>query len=106
MKLWLDDIRNPSDHGYIGWVWVKTADECIAALLRGDVEMASLDHDLSVEATLGHPAEGEKTGYHVCCFLEENPHLIPPWGVTVHSMNPAGRKRMTLVLEKIGALRC
>ncbi len=60
MKLWLDDVRPPARYGCLGFHWAKTFDEAIAALATGDVTFASLDHDLSIKATMGD-WEGEKT---------------------------------------------
>ena len=98
MKLWLDDIRDPNHHGCIGWTWVKTADEAIAMLDTGLVEEASLDHDLTVDQTLGKN-DGEKTGYTVVCWMEAN-GVWPSKGVRVHSQNPVGRKRMEDVIRR------
>lgn len=99
MNLWLDDIRPPWKHGCIGWEWVKTVEEAIAILETGKVRKASLDHDLSEEATMGMPKRGERTGYTVVCWMEENA-VWPPEGVSVHSMNPVGRKRMQDVIDR------
>ncbi len=96
--LWLDDVREPWKHGFVGAEWCKTADEAIALLKTGRVERASLDHDLSEEATIGQPKAGEKTGYTVVCWMEEN-NIWPPGGVRVHSMNPVGRVRMQQVID-------
>lgn len=98
MKLWLDDIREPWKHGCIGWHWAKTADEAIEALKTGEVTVASLDHDLSEKATLGDD-RGERTGYTVVCWMEEN-DVWPKDGVKVHSMNPVGRGKMLRVINK------
>lgn len=92
MKLWLDDVRPPHRYGCIGWEWAKTYSEAIAHLATGKVTEASLDHDLSEMATIGQPQPGEKTGYDVVCWMEE--HNVWPERITVHSMNPAGSKRM------------
>lgn len=97
--LWLDDIRQPWKHGFMGADWVKTADECIEALKTGQYTFASLDHDLSEEATMGRPKENEKTGYTVVCWLEANPQYWPVDGCRVHSMNPVGRDRMLRVIR-------
>lgn len=97
MKLWLDDLRDPNHHGHIGWTWVKTAEEAIAALQTGTVEEASLDHDLTVEQTLGRFSD-EPTGYTVVCWMEEH-NVWPPGGTRVHSMNPVGRARMQTVIN-------
>jgi hypothetical protein len=107
MKLWLDDIRNPRDHGRADWFWAKTAAKAIATFRTGEVEQASLDHDLTEEQMvrggyLGEVYEdGQKSGYDVVCWLEEHPEFYPKGGVTVHSANPAGRQRMEQVLRKI-----
>jgi hypothetical protein len=93
MILWLDDIREPWKFGFGGSEWVKTADDAIALLKTGAVTFASLDHDLSEEATLGTPKPGEKTGYTVVLFMEEN-DIWPEKGVRVHSLNPAGKAKM------------
>lgn len=100
MTLWLDDIRDPQKHGYLVADWVKTADEAITALKTGRYDFASLDHDLSVEATLGTPAPDERTGYTVVCWLEENPQYWPQYGTRVHSMNPVGKQKMLLVIHQ------
>ena len=99
MTLWLDDIRKPHMHGYLGAEWAKTADEAIAILKTGRVRFASLDHDLSEMATIGQPEEGEKTGYTVVCWLEQNPQYWPPEGCRVHSMNPVGKAKMLTVID-------
>lgn len=100
LVLWLDDIREPWKHGFIGCLWAKTADQAIDHLKTGRIELASLDHDLSEEATIGKPSPGEKTGYSVVLWLEENPSYWPPEGVRVHSMNLSGKQRMEAVIRK------
>lgn len=103
MNLWLDDLRDPNLHGHIGWTWVKTADEAIAALATGEVVRASLDHDLTIAQTLGQN-DKEKTGYAVICWMEEN-KIWPLKGTKCHSMNPVGRARIERVIEKAYAER-
>lgn len=98
VRLWLDDLRDPVKHGCASWTWVKTADEAIALLKTGCVVEASLDHDLTIEQTLGR-ADNEKTGYTVVCWMESN-NVWPPDGVKVHSMNPEGRRRMEQVIRR------
>lgn len=99
VKLWLDDIRDPAQHGCIGWVWAKTADEAIAWLATGRVQRASLDHDLDMLATLGDTPR-ERTGYDVVCWMEQH-GVYPPGGVTVHSLNPSGKQRMENALSAL-----
>ncbi len=98
IDLWLDDLRDPNRHGHIGWTWVKTVDEAIALLETGRVQQASLDHDLTVEQTLGRQS-AEPTGYSVVCWMERE-GVWPPKGVKVHSQNPVGRARMQVVINR------
>jgi hypothetical protein len=98
MRLWLDDIREPWKHGFIACEWARTADEAIARLATGEITFASLDHDLTIDDTIGGP-KGEKTGYDVVCWMEEN-DVWPKDGVVVHSMNPVGRARMQVVIDR------
>jgi hypothetical protein len=97
MFLWLDDIRNPAEHGAIGAVWAKTYEEAICLLETEQFTVVSLDHDLTMAQTLGD-GDKEKTGYDVVTWMEE--HNIWPERVFVHSANPSGRYRMFLVIQK------
>lgn len=99
IRLWLDDLRDPTHHGRVGWTWVKTADEAIALLQTGRVVQASLDHDLDIHATLGLPPT-TRTGYDVVLWMDAN-NVYPPCGVDVHSMNPTGRPRMIEALHAL-----
>lgn len=84
MKLYLDDERAAPE----GWRQVRWPDEAIALLLGGGVTHLSLDHDL------GDDARG--TGYDVILWLEEavaRRGFVPP-EITVHTANPAARRRM------------
>src|SRR5215469_1648832 len=106
MRLWLDDARAPWKNGCLGWKWIKTADDAIALLKTGNVEEASLDHDLTEQqaargGTYGVVYDdGNSTGYDVLCWLEANPQFWPPEGVRVHSMNSGGAARMHEVIER------
>lgn len=106
MKLWLDDIRDPDKFGRAGWVWAKTATEAIELFRAGEVEQASLDHDLTDEQMVkggfnGQVYEdGHKSGYDVVCWLESHPEFWPKGGVSVHSANPSGKKRMQQVVDR------
>ena len=99
IRLWLDDVRPPHEHGRIGWTWVKTADEAIALLQSGTVVEASLDHDLGPHATMGETPR-EKTGYDVVCWMEQN-GVWPRDGVHVHSANPSGAARMRAAIDRM-----
>jgi hypothetical protein len=107
VKLWLDDNRVAPE----GWVWVKTADEAIAALRTGQVVDASLDHDLGhCDACTGC------TGYlrSPCeCRCHLSGTFLVNWMATencgpankpsVHSANPVGAARMRATIERYWA---
>ena len=98
MKLWLDDIRDPAQHGHIGWHWVKSADDAILALKSGLVRKASLDHDLTLKQMMGEP-DGKPTGLTVVYWMLQN-DVWPPEGLKVHSVNPIGRQRMEAIIAR------
>jgi hypothetical protein len=115
MILWLDDVRDPVQHGFIGAEWAKTYYEAVDLLLTGEVTRASLDHDIGAcpdcvekllhigdmttpETTFYNKCPHAKTGYDLVCWMEEN-NVWPKYGVSVHSMNPVGRARMQQVID-------
>jgi hypothetical protein len=98
MFLWLDDVRNPMNFDIYDATWVKTYEMAIELLSTGEITKASLDHDLTIQQTLGND-DGEKTGYDVISWMEEN-NVWPIDGVIVHSMNISGRQRMLQIVQK------
>lgn len=100
IKLWVDDVRDPVDHGYLNAVWVKTYEDAIKAFTEYDVIQASLDHDLGIMSTIGVEEHTEKTGYDIVCWMEEN-NVYPKYGCYVHSQNPIGAYKMRKVLDKL-----
>lgn len=98
MKVYLDDVRETPN----GWHRTYTAEETIDVLKTGQVTHLSLDHDLTPAHYNG--ALDSQTGYAVCLWLEnevmENPDFKMP-EVTLHTMNPVGRKHMERSLEVI-----
>jgi hypothetical protein len=116
MNLWLDDVRDPNDHGAIGYVWVKTVAEAQRWILAGTVEHASLDHDLGICVDCRRGMSDDEwvqknqglamphcthvgTGYTLCLWMAETGHW-PREKPTVHSQNPLGAKRMRGVIER------
>ena len=97
--LWLDDVRPPHKHGYVGAEWVKTADEAIAALKTGKYDFASLDHDLTEKQSCGFRTPEDRTGLTVVCWLRENPQFWPSGGVKVHSMYAKGSRLMREIIH-------
>lgn len=105
MKLWLDDVRLPPE----GWVWCKTAVEAIEVLATGEVEEASLDHDLGcceacTQCTGLHGYSNgcihncHWTGYTVVKWMAEN--NVWPETIWVHSANPVGAANMQAVIDR------
>jgi hypothetical protein len=92
IKLFLDDTRDPWEHGRCGWTWVKTVEEAIKLLQSGEVWCASLDHDLTPMASMGF-WEDQKTGLDVLIWMWKN-QSWPEGGVQIHSQNPLGSARM------------
>lgn len=101
IDLWLDDIRDPVKYGAAGFTWVKTADEAIDLLRTGEVERASLDHDLAPEhyphSGIAPAEQKEKTGMDVVAWMVEN-GIWPQYGVRVHSANEFRKRQMILAI--------
>lgn len=107
-KLWHDDIRQPPEH----WFWVRTNREAQIALLLGEWDEISMDHDLGldhIDPTVyeQRPEElwvlkggGKETGLDLVRWMIENDKVPPK--VTVHSWNPDGAKRMRDLLNDHG----
>lgn len=107
MNLYLDDVRQP----YVGWTLARTLDEAKAALASGEVEHASLDHDLGwcdqcLMDTAVHgyaevvgSCEHVGTGYDLVCWMEATGHW-PKERPRVHSANPVGAARMRQVISR------
>ena len=90
IKLWLDDVRTAPE----GWRWVKTAEEAFELFLSGEVEEASLDHDLGRKSS----------GYDLLVWIEEALHegrMSELPSIKVHSMNPVGKANMMKAIEAI-----
>ena len=90
--LLIDDIRNLDAD-----VIVRNFREGILQLeYNGPWDLLLLDHDLASFTLDGM----EQNGYHIMCFLEQNPEYLPGQIVCV-SDNPVGKKRINQVIEKL-----
>jgi len=98
IRLWLDDERNPRSpiiqekFGSSGdEIWVKTPQEAISYLKRGNVSFISFDHDLG----------GELKGLEVANWIEEKAYNKEldriEW--RVHSQNPIGNADIVRAME-------
>lgn len=116
MNLWLDDVRDPINFNREGWWWVKTVEEAKKALLTGEIENASLDHDLGacdacmdgltpwgwLVRTNGQSmphCEHVGDGTQLCNWMAETGNW-PKTKPSVHSANSVGRKRMQGIIDR------
>jgi len=91
MQLWLDDIRDPKDHGRPEAVWVKTAEEALVILREGNVTFISFDHDLGTEL------DGHDVATEIELLVYEGKISMPGWAV--HSANPVGEAEITAAMK-------
>jgi len=90
LKIWLDDERPmPPDFD----THVRTADEAINALSKGNIGYISFDHDLGIG----------KSGYDVANWIEKAVvlHNFGRIGWDVHSQNPVGAQRIRVVMTRL-----
>lgn len=91
MKLFIDDWRNPPDDT---WIVARDYDEAIKCLETGLISEISFDHDLGIG----------KSGYDIVCWIEMK-LFTHEWSfvpkMSVHSMNPVGRKNIEMVINAI-----
>lgn len=110
MRLWVDDLRRPPT----GWTWAKTYDEAVEILARGEVTLASLDHDLGyvgvVETSSGIAVPGPgtvagydneaPTGYDIVKWMAENE--VWPQELMTHTASPVGSENMFFLIRQFG----
>ncbi len=99
-KVWLDDRTERDPPRDQGWTVVRTPEEAIALLELGGVTELSLDHDLALWDETGRERTGDDVVTWILRTVVED-CLTPPERITVHSGNPAGRRRMELGIEAI-----
>lgn len=106
MRLWHDDVRPAPP----GWVWARTNAAAMDYLRTGEVEEASLDHDLgfhdveipddpdALMEVLVLKGRSAETGLHLVRWMIDN-ECVPP-RVTIHSWNPDGARYMAAALNR------
>lgn len=97
MKLYLDDVRVPSDtYTYtFGWEVIRTPEAFMITLNRkwNEVSHISLDNDLG---------EGKAEGRQVLDIIENMCDGIHPhFEILIHSANPVARKAMNLTIKRM-----
>jgi len=97
MKLWLDDLREPTKFlGNIGksFIWARTYEEAIHMLEKDNIDYISLDHDLGTK----------KTGYDVLLYIEKRTFTdkkYSPPKIGIHTSNPSAAIKMKACKDKI-----
>lgn len=98
-KLYLDDIRKPSDSTFIV---LRTFDDAVEYVLKhGMPEYISFDHDLGMD----EKGELLKSGYDFAKWLieadlDETIQIPKSFTFNVHSANPVGREAIESSLER------
>lgn len=95
MKLWVDDIRPPTDDYY----WVKTVDDAKDFIKLSEegwftpISVIDIDHDAGDCARYG----GDYI--KLLDWLEETGRNYP---IRIHSMNPVGVENMRRIIKRNG----
>ena len=92
MRIYLDDIREPTPDGFARCYSVN---EAIRLMETGHVEFASLDHDL------GDFEYDGGDGIKLILWMAEH-DVWPTEGIRIHSMNPVGRQNMDALIRRYG----
>lgn len=92
VKLFLDDLRDPPD---TGWIVVRSFDECTEYLWENGIpDVISFDHDLGIGPT----------GYDVAKWIIEKNldgklDIPENFSYYIHSANPIGKKNIQTLLD-------
>lgn len=104
MRLYLDDIREC----WVGWDLARNYRDAVNMVMAAEMmgeewTHATLDHDLSFEHYyhFTNQPSSEETGMDFVAWMIEH-NKWPTHKPTVHSMNPAGRRRMEQAIERYG----
>jgi hypothetical protein len=96
MKLFIDDIRQPSDVGLnnLDWVVVKSYHQAMIMIHDYAPQEISFDHDLGFD----------ETGYDIAKELvqldmDDNKYISDNFVFNVHSANPVGKKNIEEYLK-------
>lgn len=102
MKLWIDDVREPPN---VGYVWVKSVNEAKKCIESQEelvsktgfgywrVSIINIDHDA------GDYANDGGDYIKLLDWLEETGRNYP---IFIHSMNPVGRENMRAIIRRNG----
>ena len=102
MKLFIDDLRNAPD---ASWIVVRTVTGAIRALATMEVDIISLDHDISHQVSVNgnsRPFACLENFSAVCYFIGEKYKSRTPPKILLHTSNPVGAQRMRHILDSYG----
>lgn len=106
MRLWLDDVRKPSDDS---WTWCKSVEEALAFVKANACEEWALDHDLGGQAA--HYGQGPYdyaaptgTSFVSLCVGMGDWSRILPKRISIHSTNTAGTVAMVRILHNFASI--
>jgi hypothetical protein len=101
-KLYIDDLRNSPDDS---WIVVRTLTGAIRVLATMDVDVISLDHDISHYVSVdgnARPFACVENFSAVCYFIGEKYKGLSPPSIILHTSNPVGAQRMRHILASYG----
>ena len=98
MKLYLDDIRHPTQSGYKDdeWVVCRNYNEFVSAIERhfSDLEIISFDNDLADFDSEGNEMTGYDSLKYLCGYIQDNNLDISNLRLNFHTANPVGKENM------------
>ena len=98
VKLYLDDVRMPSQSGYKDneWVVVRNYADFVSAIEKhfSNLEVASFDHDLSDFDSEGNEMTGYSCIKWLCDYIQDNNLDISNLRLNFHTSNPVGKENM------------
>ena len=98
VKLYLDDVRMPSQSGYKDseWIVVRNYADFVSAIEKhfSDLEMVSFDHDLSDFDSDGNELTGYVALKLLCDYILDNELDISKLSLKFHTSNPVGKENM------------
>lgn len=99
-NLWIDDLREPPNKE--DWVWLKSVNTAKEYILGNheNIEVISLDHDAGDYAKFGGDYIKILDWLEEIANTESKPSI--PFTFHIHSMNPVGKAKMQVVIEKNG----
>lgn len=94
IKLFVDDIRQCPE----GWQLARTITDAIRALSNFEIEIVSLDHDISCRMVNSHEHTSNETFEPVARYIALMPEDTRPV-VWFHTGNPDGGRTMARILQ-------